>query len=255
MVAGDEKYRMVEDEFLQTARQFTTHLHRAEYNRLKMRAEAQNADAIRDIQRPVVPGLPTALARYRKEASKRVSKQREALGKDAAAAAADDLPWVGTSLQGLMETPRGEERRIAAAGTGDGKTTRAAAGFTPVREAGNLSRRPVVTPTRQVLREDSQGGLLPPLGASSSTGLLLSSVSRTRRAFDTERSSAVDESPFAHLNEVRERQAADDEADDDPFGVGRRRVQRVQSRGSLRRPLEDNPTPKALSPDTIPSFL
>lgn len=244
---------MVEDEFLQTARQFTTHLHRAEYNRLKMRAEAQNADAIRDIQRPVVPGLPTALARYRKEASKRVSKQREALGKDAAAADID-LPWVGTSLQGLMETPRGEERRIAAAGSGDGKTTRAAAGFTPVREAGSLSRRPVVTPTRQLLRENSPGGL-PPLGASSSTGLLLSSVPGERRAFDTERSRAVDESPFAHLNKVRERQAADDEADDDPFGVGRRRVQRVQSRGSLRRPPEDNPTPKALSPDTIPSFL
>ncbi|RSM01437.1 hypothetical protein CEP52_008570 [Fusarium oligoseptatum] len=37
----DDRYRMVEDEFVNMAHQFTTHLHRAEYNRLKSLAKSQ----------------------------------------------------------------------------------------------------------------------------------------------------------------------------------------------------------------------
>ncbi|OAQ95814.1 hypothetical protein LLEC1_05434 [Akanthomyces lecanii] len=40
MLPGDDHYRIVEDELLQTAQRFTTHLHRAEYNRLKLIAKS-----------------------------------------------------------------------------------------------------------------------------------------------------------------------------------------------------------------------
>lgn len=64
----DDRFRMVEDEFLATAQQFTRHLHQAEYQRLKAAAAARaegDAEAIRrgevrevrDIVRPVV-GAP-----------------------------------------------------------------------------------------------------------------------------------------------------------------------------------------------------
>ncbi|KAG6104264.1 hypothetical protein E4U31_002078, partial [Claviceps sp. LM219 group G6] len=51
----DDKYRMVEDELLHTAQQYTTHLHRAEYIRLKAVISSRNAHTIREMERPVVP--------------------------------------------------------------------------------------------------------------------------------------------------------------------------------------------------------
>jgi hypothetical protein len=95
---------MVEDELLHTARLFTAHLHRAEYARLKQVAKAHNAAAIREIERPVVAGPPTARARRRREAALRTAKQRR-VGVDEAQ---------GSSLLGLMETPR---REVASLGT------------------------------------------------------------------------------------------------------------------------------------------
>jgi len=40
----DDRYRMVEDEFAQTARTLTVHLHAAEYQRLKDATKSQNAE-------------------------------------------------------------------------------------------------------------------------------------------------------------------------------------------------------------------
>ncbi|EHK99600.1 hypothetical protein M7I_4471 [Glarea lozoyensis 74030] len=55
---NDDKYRMVEDEFLTVAQKFTVHLHAAEYKRQQTQVKARNADAIRSISRPVSTKMP-----------------------------------------------------------------------------------------------------------------------------------------------------------------------------------------------------
>ncbi|KAH8913020.1 hypothetical protein BR93DRAFT_942746 [Coniochaeta sp. PMI_546] len=112
----DDRYRMVEDEFLAMANDFTKHLHAAEYHRLKALASTRNADMIRTISRPVT-GRMTDLVKKRRNALELATAQRKglrnALGKrkgrqdDSDSDDDDDeLPWAGTSLQGLMESPR-----------------------------------------------------------------------------------------------------------------------------------------------------
>lgn len=111
----DDRYRMVEDEFLAVANDFTKHLHAAEYQRLKALASTRNADMIRTISRPVT-GRMTDLVKKRRTALELAASQRKgirnALGKRKGRENDDsddddgDLPWAGTSLQGLMESPR-----------------------------------------------------------------------------------------------------------------------------------------------------
>ncbi|KAK1997825.1 hypothetical protein LX36DRAFT_577531 [Colletotrichum falcatum] len=109
----DDKYRMVEDELFAVAGQFTAHLHAAEYQRLKAQTRSQNAETIKNISRPVVGSL-TDLARKRQEELLRKKKQREALRRAKQEAGREDdesgdetsIPWRGTSLQGLMHSPR-----------------------------------------------------------------------------------------------------------------------------------------------------
>ncbi|KAM0277055.1 hypothetical protein ACHAQH_006125 [Verticillium albo-atrum] len=116
----DDIYRMVEDEFLIVAGKFTAHLHAAEYHRLKTEARSQNADVIANISRPVVGSL-TELARQRQEDLLRSKKQRQAL-KGAEAGdmeEEDDALWGGSSLRGLMDSPRKREVKISALGRGD----------------------------------------------------------------------------------------------------------------------------------------
>lgn len=138
-VNEDDKYRMVEDEFISIASQFTTHLHRAEYQRLKQQAKAQNADKIWKISRPTVGAL-TAAAKKRQEMRKHLAKQRDGLRKAAANAKAgqgnadddeDGFPDVilaGASLHGLMERPEKAERPLSHL-TSTTTSTRASAGF------------------------------------------------------------------------------------------------------------------------------
>ncbi|KAK1598183.1 uncharacterized protein LY79DRAFT_691125 [Colletotrichum navitas] len=112
----DDKYRMVEDELFTVAGQFTAHLHAAEYQRLKAQTRSQNAETIKNISRPVVGSL-TELARKRQEELLRKKKQREALRQAKQEAGRDgdesgdetSIPWRGTSLQGLMHSPRKKE--------------------------------------------------------------------------------------------------------------------------------------------------
>lgn len=106
---ADDKYRVVEDEFVVVAGKFTAHLHRAEYERLKNVARSQNAETIATIARPVVGSL-TEMARKRQENVLRRRKQTDALRKAKANAGHDDsgdeslAPWKGTALHGLMES-------------------------------------------------------------------------------------------------------------------------------------------------------
>ncbi|OAQ69110.1 hypothetical protein VFPPC_05232 [Pochonia chlamydosporia 170] len=110
MIPTDDKYRMVEDELLHTARHFTTHLHRAEYNRLKMLAKAQNAATIREIERPVVPGVKTARTR-RREAARAVRQQRVATGLQGLMERPEVVRGVGTARDDVLDVEREEEMK------------------------------------------------------------------------------------------------------------------------------------------------
>jgi hypothetical protein len=134
-IESDDRYRMVEDEFLSTASLFTAHLHAAEYQRLKDLAKSQNADTIRNISRPVV-GNMTDIARRRQETLKRFADQRNGLKRSLAnlnphgsdESDDGDLPWLGTALQSLMDSPRKKAIPLTSL-TSTLAGTRAAAGF------------------------------------------------------------------------------------------------------------------------------
>lgn len=110
---NDDCYRMVEDEFLDVAKEFTQHLHAAEYQRMKKAARAQNAATISSISRPVSTKMPDqtkrkveSIARAKKQAesiTKLRGNQPRELGDDSDEAPG---PWIGTALHGLMEKPR-----------------------------------------------------------------------------------------------------------------------------------------------------
>ncbi|EFY93430.1 hypothetical protein MAC_00668 [Metarhizium acridum CQMa 102] len=225
--AGDDRYRMVEDELLATAGLFTAHLHRAEYTRLKRLAAAQNAAAIREIERPVVPGPATATATRRRGLASRTARRR-GLGRGDG-----EGPWVGSSLQGLMETPRGEDASLAGVGArlgggggGLGATSRPRAAVVsacPPAEVGG--------------RRDGE--------ASSSAG---AGAGRGRVEAVQGEGEDDEDDPFGGEGE-------DDE--DDPFGVRQRRVRREKSREQMARRTgeRETQTPTKLERDMIPRFF
>lgn len=106
----DDRYRMVEDEFLAVAGEFTRHLHAAEYQRLRNLASSKNAETIDDISRPVT-GAPADAVRRRHARLETAVKQQRGLTKILGKRVdhdsdSGDRPWTGTSLQGLMDSPR-----------------------------------------------------------------------------------------------------------------------------------------------------
>jgi hypothetical protein len=132
----DDKYRMVEDEFLTIAKRFTVHLHAAEYKRQQKMVKSRNADTINSISRPVTGKMPDHTKR-KVETAARVKTQKVALesmlGKKAEDGSddsddGDGLPYFGTTLHGLMDSPRKKAASLARLGT-IAATTRAAAGF------------------------------------------------------------------------------------------------------------------------------
>lgn len=137
MVPSDDKYRMVEDEFLAMAGSFTRHLHAAEYQRLKDMASSHNADMIRTISRPVT-GRMTDLVKKRQEALKLAERQGKVLrkrkGRDEEETDDEEggeVPWAGTSLQGLMESPRKIGVKLGAGSNGTSRTAGGASRSVP----------------------------------------------------------------------------------------------------------------------------
>jgi hypothetical protein len=141
MVEGfdhDDRYRMVEDEFMTIAKTFTVHLHAAEYKRQQKMVRSRNADTINSISRPVTGKMPDH-TRRRVEGVARSKEQRAAIErlvgkKKKHGGISDDsdddvgLPYIGTTLHGLMDSPRKKAASLAKAGS-IVATTRAAAGF------------------------------------------------------------------------------------------------------------------------------
>ncbi|KAL8883153.1 MAG: hypothetical protein Q9192_007408 [Flavoplaca navasiana] len=149
-LSHDDIYIMVEDEFLSTAQLFTSHLHHAEYVRLKIAAKARNASSLlpnsNAMSRPT-DSITTMRAetKKKKEAEARMGKNKAALDKmksdarsNIALTTDDDLgsedeedeqPWAGTSLQGLM-APAARKNLTSLSGLqGIQSSTRAANGY------------------------------------------------------------------------------------------------------------------------------
>ncbi|KAJ2989548.1 hypothetical protein NUW58_g3417 [Xylaria curta] len=147
-IDGDDRYRMVEDEFLTTAQQFTAHLHAAEYKRLKAASELENAQMIKNISRPVV-GPITDLVKIKREKKALSDKQRLAIRKlrkgnisgDESSGTEDfHDSWQQQSLHGLMESPGKRAKRLDRLPSAT-SVTRAAAGF-------NRQTSDIVSPSR-----------------------------------------------------------------------------------------------------------
>ena len=150
----DDKYRMVEDEFLDAAKQFTQHLHAAEYLRLKKAARSQNAATINSISRPVTAKMPDetrrkveSIAKARKQATTLqglLSNQGQASGSD------EDFDghgsaWLGTALHGLMENPRKTATSLTRVAEITA-TTRATTGFRKPRRQKSINHSPSPQP-------------------------------------------------------------------------------------------------------------
>lgn len=112
---NDDKYRLVEDELLSIAQRFTVHLHAAEYKKQQKMVQSQNAHTIKSISRPAVGVMPDHTKRQ-KEGAERAETQRKVLSgilkktdkaeKSDDSDSADGLPYIGTTLHGLMDSPR-----------------------------------------------------------------------------------------------------------------------------------------------------
>ena len=134
---ADDAWIMVEDEFLQTARLYTQHLHHAEYQRLK--TQAKKASAIQSLVRPITnPERMSSAKRKALDAAVLSRDQDEVLdaicendGQSAVRSdpSDDDEPFVADShLAGLMMRPARTAQKLAML-TSASSNTRAAAGF------------------------------------------------------------------------------------------------------------------------------
>ncbi|KAI0200249.1 hypothetical protein F4808DRAFT_461115 [Astrocystis sublimbata] len=157
-IDGDNRYRMVEDEFLTTARQFTAHLHAAEYKRLKTASAAESAQMFKNISRPVV-GQMTQLTRIKLEKKALADKQQLGTRKLLRGDSVDDSSgddnrdgsWQSQSLHGLMESPRKRIKGVDRLPTAL-PVTRAAAGFHPQSSEPSSPSRPKSRPPPHTAR-------------------------------------------------------------------------------------------------------
>ncbi|GAP92030.1 hypothetical protein SAMD00023353_6100420 [Rosellinia necatrix] len=274
-VDGDDRYRMVEDEFLATAQQFTAHLHAAEYKRLKAASELENAQTIRNISRPVV-GQMTDIVKIKRERKILVDKQRLATRRLRKGGASDDEStgtddrddsWHKQSLHGLMESPGRRAKRFDALPSAT-SVTRAAAGF-------HRQTSGVVSPSRLRLKEPDNNHPHHTQGTEDVTGALDDShkarrvpqpVSISFRAAEP-KTLAVDrpqqrlEGLYKATETPRSRQpkdvgkaASDDDEDMDVIArLKKRREDRRRSRAQ-RKPASHEPA-KANMDDILPDFL
>ncbi|RPB10533.1 hypothetical protein P167DRAFT_537464 [Morchella conica CCBAS932] len=140
MLPSDERYIMVEDEFLSVAQTYTRSLHRAEYERLQRLAKTTHARRITEIQRPVA-GV------------QRMSKAAVLKKDDSDSDSDEDVVvhnvWGKSSLGLLMCRPKDEEKdlsvswKVGAGARPAAKVPRAAKGK-PLERPGVKRERPVV---------------------------------------------------------------------------------------------------------------
>ncbi|KAF2833155.1 hypothetical protein CC86DRAFT_278092 [Ophiobolus disseminans] len=85
----DDEWMMVEDEFLETAKLFTRHLHIAEYQKLKERIEAKKAEQVQAVRPVIIDGKMSAEGMMKKKAEVQEKRQIKAI-QDVFASQIDD---------------------------------------------------------------------------------------------------------------------------------------------------------------------
>lgn len=192
----DDVYIMVEDEFYAIAQSFTQHLHYAEYMRMKKAAKNAAPAAIRSIARPIDSKTVMREELKRKKQSEALAAKQQAGLKQSVAGKldpatdedenAEDDPWVGTSLQGLMATPRKSQQALvgldriksstrAAAGYAMAETpsSRRSAGFNKLLDITPLkgrSERDVATESSNLSSDEAENLDSPPVIQERSIG-------------------------------------------------------------------------------------
>lgn len=165
-IEDDDKYRMVEDEFLAMAQRFTVHLHAAEYKRQQKMAKTRNAETISSISRPVTGKMPHQTKRNL-EAIERAKAQRTIVKNlvgtkklELSDDSEDDagLPYVGTSLHGLMDSP--SKKKASLRKISGMVTTRAAAGYKQPAQSKSGRKRSFGSPESRTNGRRTQQGVI-----------------------------------------------------------------------------------------------
>lgn len=280
---------MVEDELLATARQFTAHLHAAEYLRQKDAAKDQNAVVINRIARPVVGGM-SRLAEKKQERASLLRKQAAALRKGDESNSDDDdvapnSALKGTSLYTLMASPRKQVPRLDKIASFS-KATRAAAGFgASSSEMADSSRRPSIfssSPTRRLGSavnaddddsDDLDASWRPPFTKSNQINSTLNDLRgrnrpQTREPAPTagmKRPAASTKTPPSSSGPVSQATLpstdnmsddSDDDLGNDPFGIKNRISQRNKRDRKRAKTIqqESSKNTSSSSKDFIPGF-
>ncbi|KAE9977775.1 hypothetical protein BLS_001141 [Venturia inaequalis] len=147
----DDIWVMVEDEFLSTAHLYTSHLHKAEYLRLKKLARSQNASTIQNISRPVDDRTEQSGESRKKmegarlramgtKAMQNLEGDRRGLGRgEDGDEDEDNDPWMrDPRLAGLM-TQRENNSQLSRI-TGAKSKTRASAGYAQASQSQGVTR-------------------------------------------------------------------------------------------------------------------
>ena len=135
----DDAWMMVEDEFYAVAQSFTSHLHWQEYKRLKDKAKAEKAasrkDTTTDRRKRTELQLRFEAAELRAKHIKALTSLTGDTNTELDLDKEDD-PWVGTTLYGLMTSPRKPQKALV--GLENIKSsTRAAAGYSQLLSKGS----------------------------------------------------------------------------------------------------------------------
>lgn len=142
-LVGDDLWIMVEDEFMMTAREFTRHLHQAEYDRLKRLAKEQNASTASDLGRSERSQGLSNQAKFRKRSEVLADKQKALLEPFASEEDSDDDLWSqNPQLAGLMSHDRRSSSKLSQIAIIK-SNTRASLGFSQVQKQSRVSSRDV----------------------------------------------------------------------------------------------------------------
>lgn len=238
---------MVEDELLQTARRFTTHLHRAEYERLKRLARTQNEVSIREIERPVV-GTPTMEARRRHDRVAQRIKQRSVPGEQDSSSPTQ----LTTGLRGLLDAPRGEDLSLSSLAPRLRRSSDATHGAQRTRAIspgiGPSSARISATPARVA----ASPGVGPSSASISATPIRHAASARQPVSSPMPRTPLTPSSGSTARSRPIVIDGDNEDLDaEDPFGMRKRNIRRKQSREQFSA--AKRPPPKR--DDSMPHFI
>ena len=254
MISDDDKWIMVEDEFLSTAQLFTKSLHKQEYQRLQEEANSKNASQIRHIQRPVTGTVAKSKDTLRRR--QYVAKQQLDQGADGLTADEDEdnsLQNRRSELRMLMRTNTASDASVLASLRKHRPVaTRAAAGYTNSMITGG-GRKHKAMPKSQSYNRPIVKPPPAPTAATmpGSAGRVVPTTSRRLAASAYVDAASEDEDDDLDAPVIRQSQSVPKPLPVEPCSVS---VAKPISRAVPTKPAED-PANQDLLPDSDDDFL